>query len=121
MESPEIAQICARLAEDKKATGILILQVGELTSVADFFVLATAKNRRQMKAIADGLRVELKSRGVSDLRTEGRGTDRWVLLDFGSVVVHLFDAATRSYYDLESLWADAPRVALADAPARRAP
>ena len=110
MESLEIARSCARIAFDKKASGILILEVRDLTGIADYFVMATARNRRQLKAVADQIRVDLKQEGVHHVQTEGRGSDRWVLLDYGSVVVHLFDAQTRSYYDLESLWADAPRV-----------
>ena len=110
MESLDIARTCARIAADKKASGILILEVRDLTGIADYFVMATARNRRQLKAVADQIRVDLKEQGVHHVQTEGRGSDRWVLLDYGPVVVHLFDARTRSYYDLESLWADAPRV-----------
>lgn len=110
MESLEIAQACARIAAEKKATDLLILEVGDLLGIADYFVFATARNARQLKAISNQIRVDLKALDVRDLHTEGVGTERWVLLDYGFVVVHLFDAETRAFYDLESLWADAPRV-----------
>ena len=82
--------------------------------MADYFVLGTARNKRQMKAILEGIRVGLKSHGVRDLHTEGYKSDRWALLDYGAVVVHVFDPEARSFYDLESLWADAPRVPMDD-------
>ena len=113
MNSYEIVQQCARIADDKRAEDVLVLETREISSVADYFLLATARNKRQMKAIAEGMRVDLKQHGVRDLHTEGYGGERWVLLDYGAVVVHVFDAETRGFYDLESLWADAPRLDLA--------
>jgi ribosome-associated protein len=110
VEALEVAQACARIAADKRATDLLILQIGDLLGIADYFVLATARNRRQIKAISNQIRVDLKVHGVRDLHTEGVGTERWVLLDYGSVVVHLFEPDTRAFYDLEALWADAPRI-----------
>ena len=115
MESLDIARLCARVADEKRAEDILILQTGKVSSVAEYFILATARNRRQMKAVLESIRLELKSLGVRDLHSEGYGGDKWTLLDYGDVVVHVFDADTRSFYDLESLWADAPRVPLPEA------
>ena len=106
----EVVKTCLRIASEKRAQDILILEMKSFLGVADYFVVATARNKRQMSAIADEIRVDLKKREIRNLRAEGYGTDRWVLLDFGDVVVHLFDSETRAFYDLESLWADAPRV-----------
>jgi len=116
VRAPEAVQICAHVALDKKATDVLILQVDEVIGIADYFVLATARNKRQLSAIAEQIRIDLKALGGSKDHIEGYGSDRWVLLDFGSIVVHLFDAETRAFYDLESLWADAPRVPVTEAP-----
>ena len=85
-----------------------------MLGVSEFFVIATARNKRQMSAIANQIRVDLKQEGMKDLRVEGHGTDRWVLLDFAVCVIHVFDEQTRSFYDLESLWADAPRINIDD-------
>jgi ribosome-associated protein len=112
VDSLEIAGICARIAAEKRAQDLLLLEMRRISAVADYFLVATARNRRQMSAIADQIRVDLKHLDVRHLHVEGRGSERWVLLDYGGVVVHLFDAETRAFYDLESLWADAPRVPL---------
>ena len=112
MNSLEVATFCARTAAEKRARDILVLDIRQVLGVADYFVIATARNKRQIKAIANALRVGLKEHGVHGLNTEGLGGERWVLLDYVDVVVHLFDPETRTFYDLESLWADAQRVAL---------
>lgn len=110
MSPLEMAQICARIALDKRATDLLILEVGPVASIADYFVLASGRNRRQLKAISNEIRVQLKEQGIPPLHSEGLGSDHWVLLDYGAVVVHLFDPEIRAFYDLESLWADASRI-----------
>ena len=114
VDSIDVAKKCAQIASDKRATDLLILEIGPILAVADYFVFATVRNKRQLKAIANGIRVELKEDGVRDIGVEGHGTERWLLLDYGDVVVHIFDQESRAYYDLESLWADARRVELGD-------
>ncbi len=106
----ELVKTCTQIASDKRAQDILILDMKKFLGVADYFVVATARNKRQMSAIADQIRVDLKKQVSRDLHVEGYGTERWVLLDYGDVIIHLFDPETRAFYDLESLWADAPRV-----------
>jgi len=101
---------CAEACEDKKATDIVVLDVRKLTSIADYFVLCSATNERQSRAIADDLRVSLKEQGVRELGIEGVRDGRWVLQDFGDVVVHVFHETQREFYDLDGLWADARRV-----------
>lgn len=98
------------MCDEKKAEEIVVLDVRKLTFVADFFVLCTTRNERQSRAIADGITTEFKKRGVRCLGSEGYTEGRWVLQDFGDVIVHIFHRETRSFYDLESLWADARRV-----------
>jgi ribosome-associated protein len=96
------------LAEDKKAADIVLLDVGALTSLADYFVVCSGGSERQLGAIADGIAEGMKADGVLPLGREGGSGTHWVLLDFGAVIVHIFAPPERDYYQLEKLWADAP-------------
>ena len=89
---------------------IVLLDVHELLVITDIFVIASGANRRQVQALTDA--VEEASRAIDrkPLRREGQDDAQWVLLDYGDLVVHVFDTPTRSYYDLERLWGDAPRL-----------
>jgi len=120
LDSLELARLCAEIAADKKCDEILLLDVTQRTVIADYFLIATARNRRQLVAVADGISKEVIKSAKRPRRVEGTGGDKWVLLDLGDVVVHVFDPDARTFYDLESLWADAPRVPLAKK-ASRAP
>ena len=107
----QLAIIAARAADDKKAIDPLILYVGEVLVIADFFVIASATNRRQVRTIADEIEARLKvSGGVSPYRVEGLDDLTWVLLDYGDFVVHVFADESRRFYDLERLWRDVPRI-----------
>ena len=114
----ELVRICARLAEDKKAEQIVVLDLRELMYVTDFFLIASGTNPRQLQAIRAAIHDEMAKRGVRPIGVEGAGQDRWVLMDYGNFVVHLFDPDWRKLYDLELLWGDAPRVEW-QAPPRR--
>ena len=104
-------RLAAAAALDKKATNLDILAVGELTSIADYFVLCSAGNERQAQAIADNVVDSLKQEmGVKPLLVEGATPGRWVLLDFGDFIVHIFTEDVRRFYGLERLWGDAPVV-----------
>ena len=106
----DIAIACARIAEDKKAENITVLNIHKLTFITDYFVIATGFNKRQLQAIADDIEKQLKEEGVRCLGREGYNEAVWVLMDYGDVVIHLFDEEARKTYDLEMLWGDAPRV-----------
>ncbi len=106
----------ARAGLDKKAEDVLVLDVRGLTSYADYFVLMTADSERQAGAVADAVHERLKSEGTSPVGTEGYGTGRSILVDYGDVVAHVLSREARSFYDLEGLWADAPRLPVDDAP-----
>ena len=111
MPAPEtLARVCARTAEEKKASDILILDLRKLTHITDFFVIACGTNPRQLQAISSAVLEEMAERGVRAIGVHGEGEARWVLHDYGSVVVHLFDPEWRNLYDLELLWGDAPRL-----------
>ena len=104
-------RLAVAAALDKKATDLDVLQVGELTSIADYFILCSAGNERQASAIADAILERLKSElGVKPLLVEGSTPGRWVLLDFGDFIVHIFTEDVRRFYGLERLWGDAPNV-----------
>jgi ribosome-associated protein len=108
-----LAHKAAQLLVDKKATDVLVLDVRGKTSYADYIVVASAESDRQVSAMADNIHVKLKEDGLRPTGTEGTETGQWVLLDYSEVVVHLFQGEVRSFYDLEGLWADAPREKLA--------
>jgi len=103
-----MARRIVELAEDKKASDIVLLDVGALTSLADYFVVCSGGSERQLAAIADGIAEGMKADGVQPIGREGRSGSNWVLLDFGAVIVHVFAPPERDYYQLEKLWADAP-------------
>ena len=104
-------RVAVAAALDKKATDLDVLAVGELTSIADYFILASAGSERQSAAIADEIVDRLKKElGVRPLLVEGTTPGRWVLLDFGDFVVHIFTEDVRRFYGLERLWGDAPNV-----------
>lgn len=105
----EFVRVCARLADDKKAEDIVVLDLRGLMYVTDFFVIASGGNPRQLHAIQSAIHQEMSQRGVRPIGQEGTGQDRWVLMDYGDFVVHLFDPDSRRLYDLELLWGDAPR------------
>ena len=104
-------RVAVAAALDKKALDLDVLAVGALTSIADYFVLASATNERQAAAIADAIEAQLKSQlGVRPLLVEGTTPGRWILLDFGDFIVHIFTEDVRRFYGLERLWGDAPNV-----------
>lgn len=105
-----LAQKIARAVLDKKATEVVILDVRGMTSYADYFVVASGESDRQVTAMADAVTSRLKQEEqLAPFGSEGQETGNWVLLDYGEVVAHLFFAEVRAFYDLEGLWADAPR------------
>lgn len=106
-------RICAVLLA-KKASDVTVCDLGALSSVADHFVLASGSSRTSVQALADSLREELSAGGERPLRSEGYAEARWICLDYGDVVVHLFQHDVRRYFDLERLWGDAPQRHLED-------
>ena len=98
-------------AVDKKAFDLAVLSVGELTSIADFFVLCSANTERQTQAIADGVMQKVRAQeSVKPLLVEGTTPGRWILIDYGDFIVHVFTEECRRYYGLERLWGDAPNM-----------
>jgi ribosome-associated protein len=108
-EARPTAMLIAHAALDKKAEDVTVLDVRGLTSYADYFVVATADSERQAGAIADAVEQTMKAQGVSKVGVEGYEGGRWILVDYGDVVAHVMNRESRGFYDLEGLWADAPR------------
>lgn len=110
----DMAIIAARAADEKKATDIVVQNVGELISVTEYFVIVTASNSRQVGAIIDEIEEQERVQaGIKPLHREETRDGSWELLDYGSVVVHVFQPETREFYRLEALWNDAPVMDLA--------
>ncbi|MGH3620843.1 MAG: ribosome silencing factor [Sciscionella sp.] len=109
-EARDLAFVAAYAAADKKASDVLILDVSEQLVITDCFVIASAPNERQVGAIVDGVEERMRAAGTKPTRREGAREGRWVLLDFIDVVVHVQHAEERSFYGLERLWKDCPRI-----------
>jgi ribosome-associated protein len=107
-EALALARRIVDLAEDKKASDIVLLEIGRLTSMADYFVICSGASERQLGGIADGIAAGLREDGVRPIGREGASGAHWLLLDFGSVVVHVMAQPERDFYQLERLWAEAP-------------
>lgn len=112
MEPLMLAKAAVKALDDKKATDIKLLKVEDLTVLADYFVIATGTSTTQVKALADEVEVKMTSLGLEPNHVEGAGSREWILLDYGSVVIHVFYPEAREYYALEHLWADAQPVEL---------
>jgi ribosome-associated protein len=112
LEIEELVQLAARAAAEKKATDVMALRVAELLVVTDYFLLATGANDRQVASIADAVEEALRAEGEKPMGREGERENRWVLLDYGAYVVHVFQPTERDFYRLEKLWSDAPRLDL---------
>ncbi len=110
LEPEALAAACARMAEDRKADHIVVLHVEPLTSIADYFVIATGRNVRQLRAMSAQIKLGIEGLGHTPIGMEGTAESGWILVDLGDVIVHLFDHERRELYDLEVLWGDAPVV-----------
>jgi ribosome-associated protein len=110
----DLVQVAARAAAAKLATDIVAFDVSEQLAITDAFLLASASNDRQVKAIVEEVEDRVREAGAKPLRREGERDGRWVLLDFGDIVVHVQHEEEREYYALERLWRDCPTIALPD-------
>lgn len=109
-DTAELAHRIVEIASDKKGNDIVMLRTAELTTMADFFVICSGRSDRQVQALAGAILDELRDDGIRPLGVEGKASSRWVLLDYGSVIVHVFAPEEREYYGLERLWGKAAKV-----------
>ncbi len=104
MESIDIAKAAAEALESKKGEDVKILDIRELSDFADYFVLATGNNRNQIDAMEEAVGEALNKAGADHRNTEGNRDSNWILMDYGDVIIHIFDKESRSFYDLERIW-----------------
>ena len=105
-KSQEMVKLAIEALEDKKASDIHVLDIGNVTVIADYFVIAGGNNRNQLQAMCDEVSQKLGRAGFIEKSTEGYETAGWILLDYGDIVIHLFDKENRALYDLERIWRD---------------
>jgi len=108
---PEV-QLAARTASDRKARDIVGLDLRDVASFTDYFLICTGNNPRHVQSIADSVEEDLRKSGRRPLHTEGYSAAEWILLDYGDFIVHVFNPTSRKFYDLERLWRDARRIEL---------
>ena len=106
MNSKEMAKLVCTALEEKKAEDINVINSEEVSVLADFFIIASGTNRNQVQAMADNVEEILGKEGINPKQIEGYQTANWVLLDYGDVIVHVFDEENRLFYDLERIWRD---------------
>ena len=113
MQSKERALLCAAYALEKKAFNVRILEVSGISSLTDYLLLASGRSDRQVQAVAEAVRLGLKKdHATAALAVEGMNEGRWVLIDYGDVMVHVFQEPVREFYDLDGLWSEAAEVAI---------
>lgn len=110
MTSLELAKKAAELLDNKKAMRLNVIKVEDISSLADYFVIASGTSNTHVRSLSDELEEKLKEEGVAPTRIEGYRSNSWILLDYSSVVVHVFTQEARDFYDLDRLWADGEKV-----------
>ena len=112
MEAKELAKKIFDALEDKKGEDIKIINISEVTVLADYFIIASGTNRNQVKAMADNVEEVLAKEGAEPKQIEGYQSGNWILLDYQDVIVHIFDQENRLFYDLERIWRDGKNISL---------
>jgi len=110
LETESAVMIAARAATDKKATDLVVLDLREIASFTEYFLISTGASTRQVQAISNSVEEALLKNAKRPLHIEGYSSAEWILLDYGDLIVHVFSQTSRRFYDLERLWRDAPRV-----------
>ena len=109
--SPQaMVNIAVLAAEEKKSVNITVLDISKITVIADYFIICSGRSKTQVQAIAENILEKMENEGAAARRREGFREGEWILLDFGDVVIHVFQDAVRQFYNLERLWGDAPVV-----------
>ena len=106
MKSKEMAKLAIEALEDKKAEDIRLINISEISVLGDYFIIASGTNRSQIQALADNVQEKLGRAGVLTKTVEGYETANWILMDFGDIIVHVFDKENRLFYNLERIWRD---------------
>ncbi len=110
MEAKEMTKLAIRALEDKKAQDIKVIDISEISTVADYFIIASGKNRSQIQAMCDYVVETMENAGVLNNQTVGYQCGNWILMDYGDIIVHIFDKENRLFYDLERIWRDGKEI-----------
>lgn len=119
MGSLETAKLAVRALDSKKGLEIKLVKIQDISSIADYFVIATGTSNTHVKALADEVQFKLDQEGISVSHVEGYRSDSWILLDYVDVIVHVFSEEAREYYDLERLWQDGEQIDISSIPGLR--
>ncbi|MHB8262717.1 MAG: ribosome silencing factor [Acidimicrobiales bacterium] len=112
----DIAMVAARAAAGKTEESVVIMEMGAVSYLADAFIVTSARNARQVRAVTEEVeRCVKQANGSRPVQVEGLDDCKWVLMDYGDIIVHIFDQDTRAFYDIEDLWGDAPRMVVQEA------
>ena len=114
MTPKEVAALAAKALDDRKGVDVTLLEITDVTTIADYFLICTCTSSTHVKSLCDAVEEAMDKAGEPALRREGHRSGTWVLLDYGCLVVHVFTEETRQFYDLERLWSDAKRVDLGE-------
>ena len=112
LSTEEKTTLISQIVADKKAMDVVVLDMADASSITDYFLICSGGSQRQVQAIADAIGEQLKQAGITSLGVEGYREGHWILMDYGDVIVHVFSQETREFYDLEHLWANAPKIDL---------
>ena len=110
MTSKELTKLAVAALEDRKAEDVTVIDISEISPIADYFIIANGTNESQVRALVDNVEETLGKAGYEVKQREGYGLGSWVLLDFGDIIVHVFDIENRVFYDLERIWRDGKQV-----------
>lgn len=110
MEAKEMAKLAIQALEDKKAEDIKVIDISDISTIADYFIIASGKNRNQIQTLCDNVDETLGRAGVMMKQTEGYKSASWILMDYGDIIVHIFDTENRLFYDLERIWRDGKEI-----------
>ncbi|MGI6020277.1 MAG: ribosome silencing factor [Lachnospiraceae bacterium] len=105
-DSLKMVEITKKALEDRKAIDLKVIDISEVSTIADYFVIASGSNSSQIDALVDNVEREMTLKGYEPNHIEGKGGENWILLDYGDVIVHVFDIQSREYYDIERMWRD---------------
>jgi ribosome-associated protein len=114
LSAEEKAALMNRIVTDRKALDVVVLDMRDVSSITDYFLICSGGSERQVRAIADAIDEVLGPLGIASLGVEGYREGHWILMDYGDVIGHVFSQDTRAYYDLERLWANAPKIDLSE-------
>lgn len=114
MDSKEMAKLAILALEDKKAEDISLIDISEVSVLADYFLIASGSNRNQIQALIDSVEEKLGKNGCNPKQIEGYENANWILMDYGDIIVHVFDRDNRLFYDLERIWRDGKKIDVAE-------